>query len=128
VPFPAAAGVGAKMCAEARKGGLIVRAIGDTIAMSPPLVITKEGVDEVMMISRNRKAITRPFWFEKLAHPAYGKGECSEARVCACFFAQIVGIFDKALKKTEEWAVKEGHLKGGTEGELFTTSLQIDGW
>lgn len=62
-----------------------MRAIGDVIAMSPPLVITKEGVDEVL------------------------------------------GMFSKALTTTEAWAIKEGHAQG-SEGYLFTTSLQKGGW
>ena len=38
-PFPAAAGVGAKVMAACEKQGLIVRAIGDRIAFTPPLIL-----------------------------------------------------------------------------------------
>lgn len=38
-PFPATAGVGAKVMAACEKEGLIVRAIGDRIAFTPPLIL-----------------------------------------------------------------------------------------
>ena len=38
-PFPAAAGVGAKVMAACEQEGLIVRAIGDRIAFTPPLIL-----------------------------------------------------------------------------------------
>jgi 4-aminobutyrate---pyruvate transaminase len=48
-------GVGAALMAHAQRYGLIVRAIGDTIAFSPPLIITKEEIAEVL--SRFEKAL-----------------------------------------------------------------------
>ncbi len=46
-PFAATEGVGAAFCNNARAEGLIVRAIGDVVAMSPPLIITSDGIKEV---------------------------------------------------------------------------------
>ena len=47
-PFPAAAGVGARVAAQCQENGLIVRAMGDTIALCPPLIITEGEIDEVL--------------------------------------------------------------------------------
>ena len=46
-PFPAAAGAGVLATAKCQEQGLIVRALGDTIALCPPLVITAAEIDEV---------------------------------------------------------------------------------
>jgi 4-aminobutyrate--pyruvate transaminase len=46
-PFPPAARVGAAVEAACLAEGLIVRAIGDRIAFTPPLVITREEVAEL---------------------------------------------------------------------------------
>lgn len=45
--FPAAAGVGAICASAAQARGLIVRALGDTVALCPPLVIDDRQVDEL---------------------------------------------------------------------------------
>ncbi len=46
-PFPAAAKVGAYLVARAEEHGLIVRALGDRIAFSPPLVITGPEIEDM---------------------------------------------------------------------------------
>jgi 4-aminobutyrate--pyruvate transaminase len=46
-PFPAALGVGAVCSARCEANGLIVRALGDTIALCPPLIIDANQVDEL---------------------------------------------------------------------------------
>lgn len=45
--FEPARGVGMLFQTEAQKHGLIVRALGDTIALSPPLIITGEEIDDM---------------------------------------------------------------------------------
>lgn len=45
--FKAAQGMGAKVMDAALQEGLIVRALGDTIAFCPPLIITPDQIDEV---------------------------------------------------------------------------------
>lgn len=45
--FEPARGVGMMFQNEAQKHGLIVRALGDTIALSPPLIITDEQIDDM---------------------------------------------------------------------------------
>ncbi len=47
-PFAPAQGVGAHVMAAALDDGLIVRALGDSIAFCPPLIITEDQVDEVV--------------------------------------------------------------------------------
>ncbi len=46
-PFEPARGIGMMVQNEAQKHGLIVRALGDTIALSPPLIITDEQIDDM---------------------------------------------------------------------------------
>ena len=46
-PFPAAAGVGARVMAACEKEGLIVRAIGDRIAFTPPLILDRAETAEL---------------------------------------------------------------------------------
>jgi len=46
-PFPAARGAGASLQARCEANGLIMRALGDTVAMCPPLIITEAQVDEL---------------------------------------------------------------------------------
>ena len=41
-------GVGTYLCARAQEHGAIVRAIGDTIAFSPPLIISEDEIDEML--------------------------------------------------------------------------------
>ena len=47
-PFDPAAGVGAAFEAAVMKEGLLLRARGDTIVLSPPLIITEAEVDELL--------------------------------------------------------------------------------
>ena len=54
-PFPATAKAGIIVQEECHKAGLIVRAIGDRIAFTPPLVITANEIDE--MLSKFRKGL-----------------------------------------------------------------------
>ena len=54
-PFDPKAGAGAIMAARAQEHGLIVRAMGDTVALCPPLIITAEEIDE--MLRRFGKAL-----------------------------------------------------------------------
>ncbi|MCW9040548.1 MAG: aspartate aminotransferase family protein [Rhodospirillales bacterium] len=49
-PFDPARGVGPYLVRRAQHHGMIVRALGDTIAFSPPLVIGKDRLDEMMAI------------------------------------------------------------------------------
>jgi 4-aminobutyrate--pyruvate transaminase len=44
-PFPARLAIGNRCAAACRRNGLIVRALGDTIAICPPLIISAEEVD-----------------------------------------------------------------------------------
>jgi 4-aminobutyrate--pyruvate transaminase len=53
--FDAKTGVGAKLQKYAQSNGMIVRAIGDTIAFSPPLTITQAQISE--MLSRFESAL-----------------------------------------------------------------------
>ena len=54
-PFTAAGKAGARAFAAGHEHGLIVRAIGDVVALCPPLIITEEQVHET--VSRLRKAL-----------------------------------------------------------------------
>ena len=47
-PFPPSRAVGARAAALAQKHGLILRAMGDTLALSPPLIITEAEIDEML--------------------------------------------------------------------------------
>ncbi|MEX2648517.1 MAG: aspartate aminotransferase family protein [Alphaproteobacteria bacterium] len=53
--FPAATGVGAKCRAHSTASGLVMRAVRDVMVLSPPLVITKDEIDE--LAKRARKAL-----------------------------------------------------------------------
>ena len=46
-PFPAAAGVGARIDEGALENGLIIRAMGDIIGFCPPLIVTEADIDEM---------------------------------------------------------------------------------
>ena len=46
-PFDPAHGVGAYVAAQAQENGLIVRALGDSVAFSPPLIITEAEIDDM---------------------------------------------------------------------------------
>jgi 4-aminobutyrate--pyruvate transaminase len=47
-PFPPAAGVGPAIQARCQAQGVILRAMGDTIAFCPPLIITEAEIDEML--------------------------------------------------------------------------------
>ena len=47
-PFPPARTMGAQVAALAQKHGLIIRAMGDTLAFSPPLIIGEGEIDEML--------------------------------------------------------------------------------
>ncbi|CAL9221845.1 unnamed protein product [Arabidopsis halleri] len=49
-PFPPEWGVGAYFGAECQKRGMLVRVAGDSIMMSPPLIISPEEIDELISI------------------------------------------------------------------------------
>ena len=53
--FDPAGAVGLYLGKQAQKHGLIVRALGDIIAFSPPLIMTGEEIDE--MLARFGKAL-----------------------------------------------------------------------
>ncbi|MFQ5939017.1 MAG: aspartate aminotransferase family protein, partial [Alphaproteobacteria bacterium] len=53
--FDPAGAVGIYLSKQAQKHGLIIRALGDNIAFSPPLIITGEEIDE--MLARFAKAL-----------------------------------------------------------------------
>ncbi|NQV21560.1 MAG: aspartate aminotransferase family protein [Rhodospirillales bacterium] len=46
-PFEATHGVGARVLAEAEAEGLIIRPLGDTIGICPPLIISESEIDEL---------------------------------------------------------------------------------
>lgn len=54
-PFDPADAVGLYLAKQAQKHGLIIRALGDIIAFSPPLIMTGEEIDE--MLARFGKAL-----------------------------------------------------------------------
>jgi 4-aminobutyrate--pyruvate transaminase len=56
-PYPTARGVGARCTALALEEGLIVRNLGDSIALCPPLIITEAQVDD--MFDRLTRALDR---------------------------------------------------------------------
>jgi 4-aminobutyrate--pyruvate transaminase len=47
-PFPAAAAIGPKAAAAVQRHGVILRAMGDTLAFSPPLIITERQISAVL--------------------------------------------------------------------------------
>ena len=49
-PFSGKDGVGAHCLARAKANGLIVRAIGDVIALCPPLICTDDDIDEIFAL------------------------------------------------------------------------------
>ena len=49
-PFPAEERVGHMVCIEARRHGLIIRPLGDTIVIMPPLSITNEEIKNIVKI------------------------------------------------------------------------------
>ncbi len=50
VPFDPARGIGAFAVSKAQEYGVITRALGDTIAFSPPLVIDEDQIDAVLTV------------------------------------------------------------------------------
>jgi adenosylmethionine-8-amino-7-oxononanoate aminotransferase len=53
--FPEALGVGGHWRDAARRNGLLVRAVGDTLCMSPPLIITAQEID--LLIDKLKAAL-----------------------------------------------------------------------
>ena len=47
IPFDAADGVPGKVLRRAEEHGLLIRAMGDSVALSPPLIITEDEVDAI---------------------------------------------------------------------------------
>jgi 4-aminobutyrate--pyruvate transaminase len=54
-PFAPALGMGARVAAKAQAHGLILRAMGDSVAFAPPLIITEAEIEE--MLARFRAAL-----------------------------------------------------------------------
>lgn len=50
-PFPTEERIGHKVCIEARRYGLIIRPLGDTIVIIPPLSITKSELKKILEIT-----------------------------------------------------------------------------
>ena len=48
-------GIGARVAAKAQEHGVILRAMGDAVAFSPPLVISEDEIE--LMFSRFRRAL-----------------------------------------------------------------------
>jgi adenosylmethionine-8-amino-7-oxononanoate aminotransferase len=55
--FPEALGVGGHFRDVAREHGLLIRAVGDTVCMSPPLIITPKEID--LLIDRLKIALAQ---------------------------------------------------------------------
>ena len=49
-PYPPTDGIGASVCGEARKRGLLIRPLGDTIVLMPPLVISNHDLETLLEI------------------------------------------------------------------------------
>jgi adenosylmethionine-8-amino-7-oxononanoate aminotransferase len=49
-PFPWTSQIGARVCLEARKHGLLIRPLGDVIVLMPPLSITVEEIVEMVEV------------------------------------------------------------------------------
>lgn len=49
-PYPAKERIGHRVCMEARKGGLIIRPLGDTITIIPPLSITGAEIEKIAAV------------------------------------------------------------------------------
>jgi len=54
-PFAPTQGVGADTIKHMQENGVIGRAMGDTVAFSPPLIITKAEIDD--MLARTTRAL-----------------------------------------------------------------------
>lgn len=71
-PYPAAAGVGLRVQAACERAGLIVRAIGDRIAFTPPLILDHAEAGELCIrFGRGLDAA----WAEMQAEPALAAAE-----------------------------------------------------
>ena len=64
-PFDLKLGVGAYLQEQAEKEGLIIRAIGDNIAVCPPLIIIKEEIDELLGCLGRAIARTSDWFYSK---------------------------------------------------------------
>ncbi len=49
-PYPAKERIGHRVCMEARRGGLIIRPLGDTITIIPPLSITEAELKKIAVV------------------------------------------------------------------------------
>jgi 4-aminobutyrate--pyruvate transaminase len=56
-PFDCKLAVGAFFAKKAMENGLIVRAVGDSIVMAPPLIITESEIEE--LLARFDRALTQ---------------------------------------------------------------------
>ena len=60
-PYPWEARIGVKVCREARDRGLLIRPIGNTIVLMPPLAIQMEELDQMLNITyESIRVITEP--------------------------------------------------------------------
>ena len=67
-PFAPASKVGARAAAIAQEEGLILRAVGDTLALCPPLIVTEDDVAEIC--ARMARTIDRTEAFIAAERPA----------------------------------------------------------
>ncbi len=67
IPFQASLGVGAYLMQACLEQGLIVRALGDTVAFCPPLIITVDQVDEIFT-KFSRALEQTAVWLRRAAH------------------------------------------------------------
>ena len=47
-PFPAARGVGVRVCRRARQKGVLLRPLGDVVVVMPPLVLNESLLDRAV--------------------------------------------------------------------------------
>ncbi len=60
-PYPPGDRVGVRVCGEARKRGLLIRPLGDTIVLMPPLAISSGDLEKLMDIAcESIRAVTGP--------------------------------------------------------------------
>jgi len=60
-PYPLEARIGTKVCQEARDRGLLIRPLGNTIVLMPPLTIKMAELDRMLEITRESiRAVTEP--------------------------------------------------------------------
>ena len=60
-PYPPEERIGARVCGEARKRGLLIRPLGDTIVLMPPLAISNRELEELLdIVHESIKVATDP--------------------------------------------------------------------